>query len=321
MVRSALLSSALVALAVGCGTGDNSGDPDAGPAAAGLSPEQASRVVARVGDEKITLGEYATTLDRMDSYDRLRYQTTEKRRELLKEMVDIELLALEAKRRGLDAKPEAQAAIRQILRDALLDEEHKSLPTPTEIPIGEVKEYYEAHIEEYREPEKRRISAIVMEDEAKAKEVLEIVKKDLTPATWGKQFYESSITAAQERQQRISLDLAGELGMVGPPGNDRVANEKVPEPLRVAVFKIEKSGQVYDELVKANGKLYIVRMSGLVEAHERSFAEAEIQIRGLLLRRRLIELERKLEEDLRQKYKVEIDEEALSQVSVPSRSQ
>lgn len=107
--------------------------------------------------------------------------------------------------------------------------------------------------------------------------------------------------------------------MVGPPGDDRVANAKVSEPLRAAVFKIAKSGQVYDELVKADGKLYIVRMSGLVEAHERSFSEAEIQIRGLLLRRRLVELEKKLEEDLRQKYKVEIDEEALGQVSVPSR--
>src|SRR5205814_61853 len=160
-------------------------DADAGAPPAGLTPEQAARVVARVGDQNITLGDYAAALERMDPFDRLRYQTPERRRELLKELVDLELLSMEAKRRGLDKKPVAQEAIRQILRDALLDETHKSLPTPTEIPAAEVHAYYDAHIDDFREPERRRISAIIMSDEAKATEVLAKLTADGSANQWG----------------------------------------------------------------------------------------------------------------------------------------
>lgn len=300
-----------------CACGDSAGETgaDAGAPPGGLTQEQAARVVARVGDETITLGDYASALDRMDPFDRLRYQTVEKRRELLKEMVDLELLAMEAKRRGLDKRPEAQMATRQILRDAILEETRKSLPTPTEIPVGEVKAFYEANIENYREPERRRVAAIVIDDEAKAKEVLEELKKDASPTSWGKLFFDHSKTADAEKKNRIPLDLAGELGMVGPPADPKGANSKVPEAVRGAAFKIDKSGEVFPEVVGDGSTFYIVRLAGRVPPHERTFAEAEPQIRTALLKQRMKDQESKLEAELRQKYKVEIDEAALANVS------
>jgi len=115
--------------------------PEAGAGAtpaAGLSPEQAARVVAKIGDRTITLGDYAATLERMDQFDRLRYQTKERRRELLDEIISVELLAAEARRLGLDKQPETQDAIRQILRDAMVAKARKGLPAPGEIPTSEV---------------------------------------------------------------------------------------------------------------------------------------------------------------------------------------
>ena len=52
-----------------------------------LSPEQATRTLAKVGDRVITLGDFAATLERMDQFDRLRYQTKERRKELLDEII------------------------------------------------------------------------------------------------------------------------------------------------------------------------------------------------------------------------------------------
>lgn len=312
----ALVAMPWVALSAGCGDSSKNPAPDAGAPPGGLTEEQAARVVARVGDETITLGDYAAALDRMIPFDRLRYQTIEKRRELLKEMVDLELLAIEAKRRGLDKRPEAQMAIRQILRDALLDQAHNKLPTPTEIPVGEVKAYYEAHLPEYREPERRRVSAIVTTDEAKAKEALEAFQADPTPNNWGKVFFQHSLTAEAEKKNRVPLDLAGELGMVGAPSDAKGANPKVPEALRAAAFKIEKVGTVHSEIVADGGKFYVVRLAGRVEAHERTFAEAEAQIRTVLLKERIRQLEADLDVELRKKYKVEIDEAALAEVKV-----
>ena len=318
--RSVALALAVAMGVTGCGGGENTGSSSASAPPAGLTPEQASRVVARVGDKTITLGDYAAALERMDPFDRVRYQTTERRRELLKELVDLELLAAEAKRRGLDKKPVAQEALRQILRDALLDEVHKGLPTPTEIPVGEVREYYDANIDEFREPGRRRLTAIIVTDGAKAKEVLAAFVADPQPNTWGKLFFESSITAQEEKKRRVPLDLAGELGMVGPPGDAKGGHPKVPEPVRAAGYKIEKTGEVFPEPVEADGKFYIVRMTGRVPAHERTFAEAEPQIRQVLLKKRIKEMDQNLEAELRKKYKIEVDEAALGAVVVPSAS-
>ncbi|MFO0550866.1 MAG: peptidyl-prolyl cis-trans isomerase [Polyangiaceae bacterium] len=299
-------------LAWGCSSPEQT-KSDAGPPPGGLTEEQASRVVARVGDETITLGDYATVLDRMDPFDRLRYQTVERRRELLKEMVDVELLAAEARRRGLDKKPEVVEAMRQVLRDALLDELHKQLPTPAEIPVDEVRAYYDAHIADYREPERRRVSAIVVADEAKAKEILTQAGSAPDPATWGKLFKENSTSAASEGN--LPLDLAGDLGIVGPPSDAKGKNAKVPDPVREAVFKLAAVNDVYSEPIAYQGSFYIVRLAGRSQAHERSFEEADRQIRVELLKQKMAEQEAKLDDDLRQKFKVTIDEDALAKIS------
>src|SRR5581483_10691128 len=78
---------------------------EAAPAATGLTPEQAGQVLARVGEHTITLGDYAAALEHLSRFDRMRYQAPERRRELLEEMVEVELLADEARERGYDKDP------------------------------------------------------------------------------------------------------------------------------------------------------------------------------------------------------------------------
>jgi len=89
------------------------------PAAGCRAPaaEQAGRVLAKVGDRTITLGDYVAALEHMDQFDRMRYQSPERRKELLNEMIDLELLANEARQKGYDQDPVAQQEIRAILRD------------------------------------------------------------------------------------------------------------------------------------------------------------------------------------------------------------
>lgn len=314
----------LAAQVVGCGDSKSKTESSAKPPG-GLTEEQAARVVARVGEENITLGDYALAIERMDPFDRLRYQTTEKRRELLNNMIDLELLAAEAKRRGLGNDAETQEAVRQVLRDALLSEVHKSLPAPAEIPQGEVQTYYEAHIEEFREPERRRVSVIALdaspdgspEAAEKAKTLLTEAQGNVSADTWGRLFFENSKTAKTEKKQNLPLDLAGDLGVVGPPGHKKGANLKVPRVVQEAVFKLAKVGDVHPEVVTDGSVLYIVRMSGLTAAYDRGVSEADRQIRVAILKQKMVDQERVLEDELRAKYKVEIDESVLARVKTP----
>jgi peptidyl-prolyl cis-trans isomerase C len=292
---------------------------DAGAPPGGLTHEQAKQVVAKVGDRTITLGDFAATLERMNQFDRLRYQTKERRRELLQELIDLELLAEEARRRGLDKKPEVQEAIRQTLEEAYLAKARLALPTAAEIPAAEVKAYYDANADKFTEPERRRAAAIVMIDREAAEAVLEKAKKGDGEA-WGKLYHEHSIDRPKERNPRAPADLAGDLGIVGPVGNARYASDRVPEAVQKALFELTAVGDVHGELIEHDGKLYILRLSGMSKGHTRSLEEADRVIRQALLEKRQEELETKLLDDLRKRYPVEIDEEALKAVEIPKEA-
>ncbi|MGK4001973.1 peptidylprolyl isomerase [Sorangium sp. So ce1036] len=318
-VRRPLLALSLAALVAGCDEPALQVPSDAGPPVLGLTAEQSARVLAKVGDRIITLADFARTLERMDQFDRLRYQTKERRRELLSEIIDAELLALEARRRGLDKDPAVEDAIRQILREAMVAQARAGLPAPADIPVSQVRAYYEANADKFTEPERRRVAAIVVGDRSLGERVLKEAQAVGSGAAWGELFFKHSLTAPKDRSAGAPLDLAGELGIVGPPGDARGAHPHVPEPVRAAAFLIGSVGAVSDELVEADGRFYIVRLSGLTAGHRRELAEAERSIRVALLQQKMQDQERALEEELRKKFPVELNDAALATVKLPEQ--
>lgn len=297
--------------------------PTSGPDAAapgGLTPSQAAMVLARVGDRPITLGELAATLERMDQFDRLRYQTPERRRDLLDQIITVELLAAEAKRQGLQDTPEVRAAMRQILRDALLADARKNVRSPTQIPEAEVRAYYDAHKSEYQEPERRRVSHIVVKDKATAEKLI-AQAQGTTAADWGALVLKHSADPTIKKYEGPT-EMAGDLGLVGPPGDAASANSRVPEPVRAALFQITEVGGLYAQPVQgSDGYWHVVRLMAKTESHTRSFEEAERVIRIAMTRKAVLESEQALEAQLRAQYPVSIDDKALQQIKVPQPHQ
>lgn len=282
-----------------------------------LSPELAAKPLATVGDRVITLGDYAAVIDRMDPYERLRYQSPERRKQLLDEIIKVELLSREAKKRGLDKEPRTKERVRQILRDELLKAVRAELPSPSDIPEAEVRKYYDAHRAEFRDPERRRVAHLVVGSEAEAKKLLAEAKK-ATPMQWGKLVQEHSLDKPPAPSATQPLELAGDLGIVGPPGEEKGDNPRVPEELRKAVFQVGAVGGIYDDVVKVGDKFHIVRMTGKTDARDRSFADAERTIRVTLVQKKLQDLESNLQKRLREKFPVKIDDKALGEVVLPT---
>jgi len=295
---------------------DAAPSPSASATPGKLTAEQAAQVLAKVGDREITLGEYAETLERMDPFERLRYQSPDRRKQLLNEMVQVELLAEEAKRRGLDREPETQERLRQMLRDELLRDLRQSMPAAAEIPAADVRAYYDAHHDEFKEPERRRVAHIVVANEAQAKTVLQSALK-ASPAEWGKLVNDVSLDKPPAGSGPAPAELAGDLGIVGPPGHPRGENPRVPEALRVAVFQIADVNGVLDHVVADGGKFHIVRLTARTEARDRSLQDAERTIRVSLAQERIVAREAEYEKELRQRYPVTVDDQALAQVKVP----
>ncbi|HEX2673374.1 MAG TPA: peptidyl-prolyl cis-trans isomerase [Polyangiaceae bacterium] len=286
------------------------------PAPGKLTSELARQVLAKVGDRDITLGEYAETLERMDPFERVRYQSPDRRKQLLNEIIQVELLAEEAKRRGLDKLPETQERVRQMLRDELLRDLRQSVPGPSDIPEAEVRAYFDAHHDEFKEPERRRVAHLLLANEAQAKAALQKAL-GASAADWGKLVTQVSLDKPAASTGPAPTELAGDLGIVGPPGHPRGANPRVPEALRAAVFEIDKLGGVLDRVVAESGHFHVVRMTGRTEARDRSFQDAERTIRVALVQQRIRAREAELEQELKKRYPVSVDDEALSRVKVP----
>jgi peptidyl-prolyl cis-trans isomerase C len=279
-----------------------------------LTDKQAAQVLAKVGDKNITLGDYTAALEHMDQFDRLRYQSPERRKELLDEMITVELLAMEATAKGYDKDPLAQQELRAILRDAMLAEARKGAPTPADVPESEVKAWFEAHRADYKDPERRRVSIIQLNSEAAANESLAAAKKAKSAAEWGDIVRTKSLDP--QARANVPTDLAGDLGIVSPPGDPRGDNPRVTPEVREAVFAIADVGGIHDKVVGQGGKFFVVRLTQKIAPHERTYEEAERSIRVKLAQDKLRAKEDELIAELKKGVKVEIDENALATVKV-----
>jgi peptidyl-prolyl cis-trans isomerase C len=318
--RSAIGLLALGLVASGCSRCAGEGAPAGGDGglsvpARGLGSAQAMQVLATVGTVKITLGDYAAALDRMDRYERLRYQSAERRTQLLDEMINLELLADEARRQGLDKDPEIQLRLDQALRDEVLRDLHAKVPTPEQIPEPEVRSFFESHRKDFEEPERRRVAAIVVNDPSTAQKLVKEAK-EATPAGWGQLVRHHSMVKSPVGEQ-TPLELEGDLGIVSLGAPQSVTSRPIPESVVKAVFALEKVGDVGPEPIAAEGRFYVVRLVGRTDARARSFGEAERSIRVQLVRAKIEEAERQLVEDLRRKIPVTIDQRVLGKMKLP----
>lgn len=284
---------------------------DAG-AAGSLTPEQASQVLAQVGERSITLGDFAAALERMDPFERMRYQTKDRRQALLDEMINVELLAREAERRGLDRRPETVELVRQFQRDELLARLRASLPRPADVPAADVSRHYQEHRQEFLEPEQRRGASIVLTDLELARRVLREAAGG-TPERWRElvQRYapETAAPVGDKTAARPPIDVPGDLGFLArePDG----PNDAVPPAVRDALFRIDPAGGVYPEPVTVGGQHHVVRLVSLRDARQRSLAEVDTLIRVRLVEQREAAATRSLLDELRQQLTVKVDEAAL----------
>lgn len=306
---------AIVSSITGCKSCDNNATSDAGASPTKLlTDEQAAQVLAKVGGKTITLGDYTAALEHMDQFDRLRYQSPERRKELLDEMITVELLAMEATAKGYDKDALAQQELRAILRDAMLAEARKGAPTPADIPESDVRAWFEAHRAEYKDPERRRVSVITLASEADAQTALAAAKKSPGSTQWGELVRSKSLDP--QARANVPIDLVGDLGIVSPPGDPRGDNPRVPAEVRAAVYTIADLGAVHEKVVASGGRFYVVRLTQKIPPHERSYEEAERSIRVKLAQDKLRAKEDELIAELKKSVKVEIDEAALQTVKV-----
>ncbi len=269
----------------------------------GLTEAQANEVLATVGDRTITVGEFADRLASQSPYLRARFESPERRKEFLDNLIRFELLVYEAKRRGYADEPEVLRARRNAMIQQLVK---KEIDEPLEEPgvsEEEVEAAYQSNPTEFDRPAQRRASHIFVVDRTRAEKLLAAAKKtDL--AGFRKMARENSEDENTKKQ-------GGDLGFFTAKEEDTP-----PQAVIDAAFTLKAVGSVYPELVADGGGFHIVMLTGKRAELKRTYEQAKRAIRHKLMRKRKDEAMRALTKRLREDIVVEIDYDALADVQV-----
>jgi peptidyl-prolyl cis-trans isomerase C len=282
-------------------------DPDGG---SGLSPEDARKILAKIDDTTISLGEFANRINQQSPYLRARYNSPERRREFLDNLVRFELLAQEAERRGYGNDVEVQRTLKQVMIQRLMKQDFEDKVKIESITDEQMRKYYDEHREEYHKPEQVRASVILVKDRAKAERLLREILAKAGDARFFRQ------NAQEHSEDAESKSRGGDLRYFSRPGDRRADEPMVPAEVATAAFALANVGDVSPELVKAGGNNYIIKLTGKRKALDRTFDEVRRTIQNRLWReRRQTEIERFVD-DLRKQANVRVHEDVLGQVRV-----
>lgn len=275
-----LMLSTIASIVLACSGGDGDGTaPEDGPRVHGLTEAEAAQTLAKIGDREITVGEFAEEIANKGPFLRARYNSPERRRELLDQLVRFELLAQEADAQGFDDLPDVQRTRKQLMIRRFLEEEYEERLQPSDITDEEVRTFYEAHPTEFHQPEQMRASHILFTSEAQAQRVLRQILASPTDVRLFRSLAEQYNTDAATR------DRFGDLGFFSRP-EEAGPTPTVPAEVAAAAFALTTIGSVSLDVIHSPQGWHILKLTGRRAALDRSLEEASRPIRHRLLRER-----------------------------------
>jgi peptidyl-prolyl cis-trans isomerase C len=310
-----VVASILGSSALACSGGERTDAPAASGSAGpevrhGLTAEQAEQVLAKIGPRTITVGEFADEIASKGPFLRARYNSPERRRELLDQMVRFELLAQEAEREGFEQLPDVQRTRKQILIRRFLKQQYEDRIQPSDISDDDVRRYYEAHQGEFNKPEQVRASHILIRNRATAERVLRQLLQDATNVRVFREL------AERHNEDADTRDRFGDLRFFSRPEERQGEEPDVPAEVARAAFSIPTIGGIHGELVQSERGFHIVKLTGRRAALSRSLEEASRPIRHRLWRERREQAIEELVQRLRSEADVEESLDLLSEVRI-----
>lgn len=275
----------------------------------GLSPEDANKVLARVGSVVITVGDLAREIQKRNPIQRRIFESPEKKRELLNEMIRLEILAQEAEKKGYDKDPMVQMFEKQLLLRELEMELMKSIRIE-DVTEEEMKKYYQEHWDDYHIPEQVRLYHILVKTETEAQKLLKI----LMEKKYDERFF-------RETAQQYSIDeetkvTGGNLGYLSPPGKRREGERVVPEEILKVAFTLTPTEPIYPKPIKTDLGYHIIRLSHKREARDINYEDVKQHIRRIVYNQKVNEARNKLIEKLRKEANIVIYEENLKKLRI-----
>ena len=271
--------------------------------------------VAQGNGVSITAAEFKARLDEQSPFIRARYNTLERKKEFLDNLLRFEVLAKEAQRQGLDKDPDVQLTLKKVMVQKLVQKTFSDQDAAGKVPEADQKAFYAQHQDDFVRPLRLRTYLILIQAPAAGPERAR------------------KLAAARAVLARLHADEKK-----NPMAFVAVAREK-SDDAATKPFGGDLNFKSHDELEKAWGKaaadaafalkdgetsgvvetprgFAFLKVQGRQEAVDRPFDTVKAQIAQRIYRERLTKEFDEYVKKLRDDAAVKVDDAELEKVAV-----
>jgi parvulin-like peptidyl-prolyl isomerase len=253
-------------------------------------------VVAKVGNKTITQEELQAEIKALPAEAKAFFQGPEGTARFVDEIINKEMLYLEAQKRGLDKNKEFQKQVEEFKKLTLINQLlQKEIESASKVSDKDIKEYYDKHKDEFTINNQVRLSQIVVKTDEEVKKVYERIQK-------GEDFAK---IASEMSHDKTSAKSGGDIGVFKK-------GEMIPELENVA-FNLKKGSVSMP--VKLKDRIHILKVTDA----KGNVIEFE-KVKNMIAQRVMVEKQReafdKLLANLKKNYKIEKNKEAIAKLNL-----
>lgn len=273
-----------------------------------MTEKDYQQVVGRAGDQVVLVQDFtaifhAYTLDATKNEE----DTLENRKKLVHELIDQELLALAARRKGYESKQvgellkkrELASMIKKDMRDQAKSEQSEEA----------YQKFYKQNPKKYMiHPDQRKIVTILIKGKKAAAKLIARVKAEELSM---KQFMKYARSMSLDPDAKKTSGKTGWFDREGMDKKDRV----VPEVVAQAAFKLKKKGDLYKHPLPSSSGWHVIRL--LTERDEKwiPFYKVRGSIAAKFVSQRQDELVEKLLDNMKKNHPVSVNKSTLEKIS------
>ncbi len=272
--------------------------------APGAGSKERGQIVAKIDDQVITVADVQDRINRQVPYVRARYQSPERKKELLDSLVQFEVMAKEAKSRGYESDPDVIRVMKQTMISEFVKREFDVKVKPDNVPDADVEKYFREHAAEFNHPEEVRVSQIFTKDKAKAQKAATAAKA--IPAL-DEKAYRNLVTAQSEDED--SKQRGGDLTFF-----DRNSST-YPKEVVAAAFALKDVGDV-SPVVQTGKGFHVLKLTGKRPGFSRPLDEVKTQIQKQIFNQVRTQKMDEFVAEMRKKVKVEVYADKLKDVVI-----
>lgn len=271
-------------------------------------------VIARFGDQTLTADELTAKLNERSPFERARLDKLDKKKEFVEQLMRFDLLADEAKKRGLDQDPEVVKAMQTVMVRKLIQQEIDENPEKKKFSDDELKAFYQAHLEDFVRPEMVRLSAIVLnaKDEAEAQKRKAEAQGLLSELKAHANDYSSfGAMVARTSEDPATKQVQGDLRFL----SKQQLTEKYGAAVAEAGFALGQQGSLSEPVVTPKG-VFVLKLMGRTPAVNQTFEQAKPMLSQRLWYDKRTKLFEAFIDELKKKTGYTLDEAELDKLQV-----